>query len=120
MASYDGSTDANEHLENYQTYMLIQNANEAAFCKAFCLTLTGATRQWYRKLMPGSIGLFKQLADAFVAVFLAVKTRKIETSYLFGIKQGKSESLKLYLDRLDKAIIQIKSCSDDTLIQAFQ
>ncbi|GMN19239.1 hypothetical protein TIFTF001_039757 [Ficus carica] len=25
MASYDGSTDADEHLENYQAYMLIQN-----------------------------------------------------------------------------------------------
>ena len=32
--------DANEHLENYQAHMLIQNANETAFCKAFCLTLT--------------------------------------------------------------------------------
>ncbi|GMN60397.1 hypothetical protein TIFTF001_029489 [Ficus carica] len=45
MASYDGSTDTDEHLENYQAHMLIQNANEAALCKAFCLTLTGAARQ---------------------------------------------------------------------------
>ena len=44
MTSYDGSTDADEHLENYQAHMLIQNANEAALCKAFCLTLTGAAR----------------------------------------------------------------------------
>ena len=42
MASYDGSKDADEHLENYQAYMLIQNANKAALCKAFCLTLTSA------------------------------------------------------------------------------
>ena len=46
IASYDGSTDAEEHLENYQAHMLIQNANEAALYKSFCLTLTGAVRQW--------------------------------------------------------------------------
>ena len=44
VSSYDGSTDADEHLENYQTHMLIQSANEAALCKSFCLTLTGAAR----------------------------------------------------------------------------
>ncbi|GMN58653.1 hypothetical protein TIFTF001_027751 [Ficus carica] len=62
MSSYDGSTDADEHLENYQAYMLIQNANETALCKAFCLTLTGTAWQWYRRLIPGSISSFKQLA----------------------------------------------------------
>ena len=39
---------------------------------------------------------------------------------MFGIKQGESEPLKEYLDRFDKAVVQIKSCSDDTLIQAFR
>ncbi|GMN21561.1 hypothetical protein TIFTF001_043341 [Ficus carica] len=52
MNPYDGSTDADEHIENYQAHMLIQNANEAALCKSFCLTLTGAARQWYRRLAP--------------------------------------------------------------------
>ncbi|GMN26906.1 hypothetical protein TIFTF001_044053 [Ficus carica] len=97
-----------------------QNANEPALCKAFCLTLTGTTRQWYRRLMPESINSFKQLAEAFAAVFLGAKNRKMETSYLFEIKQGESEPLKEYLDRFDKAVMQIKSCSDDTLIQPFR
>ncbi|GMN27168.1 hypothetical protein TIFTF001_040987 [Ficus carica] len=74
VTSYDGSTDADEHLENYQAHMLIQNANEAALCKSFCLTLTGAARQWYRRLAPGSIGCFKQLADSFATAFLCSKT----------------------------------------------
>lgn len=41
---YDNSTDVDEHLENYQALMLIQNSNEATFCKAFYLTLTSTTR----------------------------------------------------------------------------
>ena len=44
VASYVGSMDADEHLKNYQMHMLIQNANETALCKSFCLTLTGAAR----------------------------------------------------------------------------
>ncbi|GMN42946.1 hypothetical protein TIFTF001_012145 [Ficus carica] len=88
-ASYDGSTDADEHLENYQSHMLIQNANEDALCKSFCLTLTGAAR-------------------------------KLGASHMFGIKQGEAETLKKYLERFDKAVVQVESCTDDTLIQAFR
>ena len=105
IAPYDGSTDVDEYLENYQASMLIQNANEAALCKAFCLTLTSTARQWYRRLVPGSVGSFKQLADAFAAVFLGVNTRKMDISYLFRIKQGANEPLKEYLNRFDKAVM---------------
>ena len=47
VALYDGSTNANKYLENYQAHMLIQNANEATFCKVFYLTLIGIAGQWY-------------------------------------------------------------------------
>ncbi|GMN63872.1 hypothetical protein TIFTF001_032942 [Ficus carica] len=105
VTSYDDSTDADEHLENYQAHMLIQNTNEAALCKSFCLTLTGVARQWYRRLVPGSIGYFKQLADSFAAAFLGSKIRKLRASYLFGIKQGEAEILKKCLKRFDKAVV---------------
>lgn len=99
MAPYDGSMDADEYLENYQAHMLIQNPNEAALCKAFCLTLTAVARQWYRRLVPGSISSYKQLADASAEAFLGIKTRKMET------RKGESEPLKEYLNRFDKAIM---------------
>ncbi|GMN63035.1 hypothetical protein TIFTF001_032110 [Ficus carica] len=105
VASYDGSTDADEHVENYYAHMLIQNANEAALCKSFCPTLTGAACQWYRRLAPGSIGCFKQLADSFAATFLSSKTRKLGASHLFGIKQGEFETLEKYLERFDRAVV---------------
>lgn len=58
--------------------------------------------------------------DAFATAFLGAETRKIETMYLFRIKQCESEPLKEYLDCFDNAVTQIKSCSDDTLIQVFR
>ncbi|GMN75006.1 hypothetical protein TIFTF001_053968, partial [Ficus carica] len=118
--SYDGSTDADEHVENYQAHMLIQSANEAALCKSFCLTLTGAARQWYRRLPPGSIGSFQQLASSFSAAFLGSRTRKLGASHLFSIKQRENETLKKYLERFDKAVVQVENCSDDTLAQALK
>ncbi|GMN46340.1 hypothetical protein TIFTF001_015527 [Ficus carica] len=51
---------------------------------------------------------------------LGPKTRKLGASHLFGIKQGEAEMLKKYLERFDKAIEQVESCTDDTLIQAFR
>ncbi|GMN51404.1 hypothetical protein TIFTF001_020559 [Ficus carica] len=46
VATYHGSMDADEHLENYQAHMLIQNANEVMLCKTFCLTLSSTAQQW--------------------------------------------------------------------------
>ncbi|GMN47479.1 hypothetical protein TIFTF001_016657 [Ficus carica] len=120
MASYDGSSDADEHLENYRAYMQIQSANEAAICKSFCLTLTGAARQWYKRLDPGSVSSFQQLADSFSTAFMGSKARKLGASHLFSKKQGDSETLKAYLQRFDKAVVQTESCTDETLIQAFR
>ncbi|GMN59472.1 hypothetical protein TIFTF001_028562 [Ficus carica] len=119
MPSYDGSTDADEHLENYQAHMLIQSANEAALCKSFCLTLTGAARQWYWRLPPGLIDSFQQLASSFLAA-LGSRTKKLGASHLFGIKQRENETLKKYLERFDKAVVQAENCTDDTLIQALR
>ena len=47
IALYNGSTDTDEYLENYQAHMLIQNTSEATLCKAFCLTLTSTAWQLY-------------------------------------------------------------------------
>ncbi|GMN66700.1 hypothetical protein TIFTF001_035760 [Ficus carica] len=91
MASYDGSSDANEHLENYRA-----------------------------RLDPRSISSFQQLADSFSAAFMGSKARKLGASHLFSIKQGDSETLKAYLQRFDKAVVQAESCTDETLIQAFR
>ncbi|GMN60545.1 hypothetical protein TIFTF001_029633 [Ficus carica] len=120
IAPSNGSTNADEYLDNYQAHMLIRNANEATLYKALCLTFIGIAQQWYRRLIQGMMDSFKQLSDAFSAAFLNAKTRKKETPYLFRITRGENEPLKMYLDRFDKAIMQVKNCSDYTLIQAFR
>ena len=96
--------------------MLIQNANKADLCKAFYLTLTDAAQQWYKRLVPGSISSFKQLIDAFTIAFLGARLRRWKL-HTFRVKQGEGEPLKEYPNRFDKAVMQIKSCSDDTFVQ---
>ncbi|GMN67536.1 hypothetical protein TIFTF001_036596 [Ficus carica] len=118
--SYDGFTDADEYLENYQTHMLIQSANEAALCKSFCLTLTGVALQWYQRLPPASIDSFQQLVNSFSTAFLGSRTRKLGASHLFGIKQRENKKLKKYLERFDKVVVQVEDCTDDTLTQALR
>lgn len=66
------------------------------------------------------IGCFGQLVDFFSAAFLGLKTRKLGASHLLGIKQGEAETLKKYLERFHKAVMQVDNCTNDTLIQAFK
>ena len=54
VALYDGSTNVDEHLENFQSIcsFIMQ-------MKAFYMTLIGTTGQWYQRLMLGMMDLFK-------------------------------------------------------------
>ena len=98
--------------------MMLQNASDAAMCEAFGLTLTRPARQWFRRLRPDSIGSFWELSDAFSVAFVTSKSRRKDKSHLYAIKQGKDESIKDYMERFTKVMLEVKSCADDTLIHA--
>ena len=60
--SYDGSKDSLDHLESYKTLMYLQGVANKIMCRAFPTTLKGSTRIWFNKLIPNSIGIFKELS----------------------------------------------------------
>ena len=72
---YHGTKDPREHIDHYQTLMEIQGASLAVMCKAFSLTLSGTTKDWYRNLPMGSISTFKKLAVAFIDNFKSQQVR---------------------------------------------
>ena len=44
---YHGTVDPCEHVDRYQTLTEIQGASSTIMCKAFSLTLSGTTKDWY-------------------------------------------------------------------------
>ena len=56
--SYDGTSDPVDHLEAFQTMMLLHGVLDAILCRAFPSTLKGAARNWYSTLKSGTIFSF--------------------------------------------------------------
>ncbi|GMN61908.1 hypothetical protein TIFTF001_030985 [Ficus carica] len=89
MASYDGSTDADEHVENYKA------------------------SPWIDRLLQATGGLLCGCLPKF-------KDQEARSVPLVQHQQGGFETLEKYLERFDKAVVQVESCTDDTLMQAFR
>lgn len=80
---YNRKKDPKEHLD-----LIDLGSNYTRFrCRAFFFTLTGTTKEWYRKLKRRSISLFKELARAFVTQFLGGKDQRKLTTYFLTIKR---------------------------------
>ena len=60
--NYDGSKDPLDHLESFKTLMHLQGVLDEIMCRAFPTTLEGLARIWFNRLMPNSIGTFKELS----------------------------------------------------------
>ncbi|GAB2265266.1 hypothetical protein Dimus_037804 [Dionaea muscipula] len=63
---YDGSTDPQDHIGNFEIQMQLFGVDDAIMCRAFPSTFEGAARRWYTSLAPQSISHFSQLREAFV------------------------------------------------------
>ena len=94
LKQYDGEGNPVNHLTTFQTWMTIRRASPNIKCQAFPLTLTDTAYEWFQSLKPGSISSYEQLKEEFLARFATARTRKKDVSYLWTIKQGKTESLK--------------------------
>ena len=85
--SYDGVKDSLDHLETFKTLMHLQEVADEIMCRAFPTTLKGAARIWFSRLMPGSIGTFKELSAQFTSHFIGGQRYKKSTACLMNIKQ---------------------------------
>ncbi|GKV39829.1 hypothetical protein SLEP1_g47544 [Rubroshorea leprosula] len=91
LETYDGSGDPDEHLHTYQAIMRIQNANDAMMCKVFPVTLKSTARRW------------------------EIKRTATE---LMQVDQKEGESLRDYMQRFNKATLDIDNVPDTICLSA--
>ncbi|GKV42983.1 hypothetical protein SLEP1_g50332 [Rubroshorea leprosula] len=91
LETYDGSGDPDEHLHTYQAIMRIQNANDAMMCKVFPATLKSTARRW------------------------EIKRTATE---LMQVNQKEGESLRDYMQRFNKATLDIDNVLDTICLSA--
>ncbi|GKV22541.1 hypothetical protein SLEP1_g32403 [Rubroshorea leprosula] len=91
LETYDGLGDPDEHLHTYQAIMRIQNANDAMMCKVFPTTLKSTARRW------------------------EIKRTATE---LMQVHQKEGESLRDYMQRFNKATLDIDNVPDTICLSA--
>ena len=104
---YSGKDDPYEHVQNYESLMMLHGWDDEIMCRAFPLTLTGHARAWFNGLPEASISSFGQLKTEFIKAFIINSQRKKDATYLLSIRQGSKESLRHYVDRFRNATLEI-------------
>ncbi|CAB4289465.1 unnamed protein product [Prunus armeniaca] len=86
MQLYDGTTDPVDLLNDFGYWMNVKDVGDAMKCWAFPLLLEGSAKDWF----------------------------KYPPNYLLSIRQGAKEKLRGYINRFNREVISIPSCSKDT------
>ncbi|CAJ2676632.1 unnamed protein product [Trifolium pratense] len=108
MDTYDGSTDPDEHIENLEALLEYRNVRGSIKCKLFPTTLRKGAMAWYKSLAPGSIDSWSDLCARFRAHFTSSRRHPKTEATLEAIIQGENEPLRAYLERFNKAVVEVK------------
>ncbi|XP_015939964.1 uncharacterized protein LOC107465502 [Arachis duranensis] len=116
MTPYDGTFDPSHHLNNFRSRIYLTDASDAIRCKAFPTTLTKTAIKWFDSLSPRSITSFDDLAKKFLARFSIQKDKAKHALSLLGIKQRDRKSLCSYMERFNKACLDIQNLPTEAAI----
>ena len=91
-------------------------------CRAFPITLKGLAREWFSKLSPNTITLFKELSKLFVNNLFGGHRQKRSSSSLLNIEQGENENLHSFISRFNREALLVDGMDDKDdkiLLEAF-
>ena len=117
--NYDESKDLLDHLESFKSLMHLQGAPDEIMYRAFPTTLKGPARIWFSKLMPNSIGIFKELSTQFTSHFIGGHKYKKSTTCLMNIRQWEDKTLRSYITRFNKEALLIDEADVKILVATF-
>ncbi|XP_015956200.1 uncharacterized protein LOC107480559 [Arachis duranensis] len=116
MDLYDGTTDPKHHLSNFKSRMYLADAFDATRCKAFPTTLTKAAMKWFDSLPPRSVTSFDDLSRKFLMQFSIQKDKVKHAPSLLWVKQEVGEPLRDYMERFNKACLEIQDLPTEAII----
>nr|XP_025637069.1 uncharacterized protein LOC112732538 [Arachis hypogaea] len=96
--------------------MYLADASDATRCKAFPTTLTKAAMKWFDSLPPRSVTSFDDLSRKFLMRFSIQKDKVKHAPSLLGVKQEVGEPLRDYMERFNKACLEIQDLPTEAVI----
>ncbi|TXG71857.1 hypothetical protein EZV62_000436 [Acer yangbiense] len=116
---YEGHSDPMTHMQLYRGLMEVRGPSEDVMCKFFPLTLGGTSLKWFNKLKPSSIQNFSQMCREFITRFRGARPLERKPNVLRDIKQGESETLKEYVERFHKEVINLGAYDEENTLEDF-
>ncbi|XP_015946357.1 uncharacterized protein LOC107471410 [Arachis duranensis] len=116
MDLYDGTTNPKHHLSNFKSRMYLADASDATRCKAFPTTITKAAMKWFDSLPSRSVTSFDDLSRKFLMQFSIQNDKVKHAQSLLEVKQEVGEPLRDYMERFNKACLEIQDLSTEAVI----
>ncbi|KAK0606806.1 hypothetical protein LWI29_004569 [Acer saccharum] len=116
---YEWHSDPMIHMQLYRGLMEIRGASEDVMCKFFPLILRVTTLKWFNKLKPSSIHNFSQMGREFVTRFRGAHPLERKPNVLRDVKQGELETLKEYVERFRKELINLRAYDEENTFEDF-
>ncbi|XP_015961208.1 uncharacterized protein LOC107485204 [Arachis duranensis] len=96
--------------------MYLTDTLDTTRCKAFPTTLTKTAIKWFDSLPPRLMASFDDLAKKFLARFSIQKDKTKHALSLLGIKQEDRKGLRSYMERFNKACLDIQNLPTEAAI----
>ena len=117
---FDRLKDPLDHLNTFKTTLGLQQPPDEILYRSFPTTLKGAAREWFNKLPTSSIDTFEQLSGSFVRHFVGRQRPKRTADHLLTIKQGKKETLRSYVTRFSRGMLEVDETDDKVQLTTFK
>ena len=117
---FDGLKDPLDHLNTFKTTLGLQQPPDEILCHSFPITLKGAAGEWFTKLPMSSINNFEQLSNSFLHHFVGGQRPKRPADHLLTIKQGEKETLRSYVTRFTRGILEVDEVNDKVQLTTFK
>ncbi|KAK2416133.1 hypothetical protein QL285_038556 [Trifolium repens] len=112
LPSYDGLTDPDDHVNNFNTILNFHNTSGAIRCRLFPTTLRKGALTWYTSLPPRSVFSWQDFVDQFKHNFTASRKQPKTVATLEAIFQGPKETLRAYIERFNREVVQVEAPDD--------
>ncbi|XP_020239392.1 uncharacterized protein LOC109818356 [Cajanus cajan] len=86
----------------------LSTTGDAALCRIFPTSLKGRALSWFTRLPPNSIDSLNTLSSHFNIQFPTSCPHSLTSLSLVSLRQDKKESLRTFMDRFNKATLEIR------------
>ena len=117
---FDELKDPLDHLNTFRTTLGLQQPPDEILCRSFPTTLKGAAREWFNKLPASSIDNFEKLSSSFVRHFVGRQRPKRTIDHLLTIRQGEKETLRSYMTRFTRGMLEVDEADDKVHLTTFK